>query len=75
MILICSFLTCHDSGEQDGCGVSDGSTGGHSRHSCMCGQLVWKHGGQASSDGVCPSGEISLANSSLKYAALTTVDL
>lgn len=52
----CLPLDC-ESGQQDGCGICDGSAGGHTRDSCMCGQLVWKHGCQAASNGVCASGE------------------
>ena len=44
-------------GQQDGCGSCDGSIGGHTGYSCMCCQLVWKHGCQATSHGVRASGE------------------
>ena len=48
-------VVCY-TGQQDGCGGGDGAAGGHSRHSCLCGQPVWKPGGQAATHGVCASG-------------------
>lgn len=47
-------------GQQDGCGGCDGSSGGHTRHSGLRSQLVWKHGCPTTSHGVCASGESNL---------------
>lgn len=53
-------------GKQDGCRGCYGSAGGHTRHSCLCGQPVWEHGCQAASDGVCASGGSNITSLDVK---------
>lgn len=50
------WMFVHHSGQQDGCGGGDGAAGGHTEHSCLCGQSVWEPGSQTAPHGVCPSG-------------------
>lgn len=56
----CLLFDGLNSGQQDGRRGRHGSAGGHSGHSCLRGELVWKHGCQAASHGVCASGESKL---------------
>lgn len=66
------LMTCvglRPAGQQDGCGGSDGLAGGHSGHSCLCGQLVWEPSRQITTHGVCASG-MSLYDITVKYCFL-----
>lgn len=52
MIWLC---VCHP-GQQDGRGGGHGAAGGHSGHSCLCGQPVREPGSPTATHGMCASG-------------------